>query len=657
MEFAPTAAQSYTGSLTFTASDGVSAPTVSLTGTGILPQIQVVSSDNLGSTKVGQTITGTITFKNIGTDTLHVSNAALTQPSTLFTLGSYDQAVLPNASGTIDLSYTPAAEGTDDATLNFTTDDPSNTSVSIAISGTGTLPHMTVANSGDTVDLGEIKVNSIATANIGITNTGGASLTITSAAAGPSPFGVLASPNTITAGSTSNVTVGFSPTETGIFTGTLVIQGNAPSDPSDTVYLSATGINSSLSINPGSVDFGSVPVLTTVLDTITLSDSGAANVNIYGVQLTPLTGAFALVGVSPTEVVAGGSTIIVVSFQPDTDLNYSGSITLMTDDANAPTRTINLTGLGIKDPFTVTPSQISFGQVPITTTVTDTVTLDNSGTSSVMVSSIKLSSASGAFAIVGSSPTQVSAGGTATVVISFHPDTAGSYSGSLKLTTNDAGIPIRTISLNGTGIKGTLAVTPPQINFGTILIGHDSSIHVALRNVGQAGVTINSIALAGTSSSAFSYGTFATPVTIGASDTSSLNVSFTPAAAESYQDTIKLTLYDGSSIDIALAGTGENTAGVSQNTLGTAPFSLTLSPNPAGSSVTAYTTVAHASETLLEIFDAIGHSVLSMPLGMLSQGEHDVALPIENLPSGSYFVRISNSNGEAVDAELIIEKE
>jgi hypothetical protein len=655
VQFAPTAAQSYSGSLTFTASNGVKAPTVSLSGTGILPEIQVASSDNLGSTKVGQTLNGTVTFKNIGTDTLHVSNASLTQLSTLFTLGAYDQTVLPNASGMVDISYTPTAEETDDAALHFSTDDPTDSAVSIAISGTGTLPHMMIAESGDTINLGQIRVNSSGTANIGITNNGGADLAITSVTAGPSPFGVDASPTVVSAGTTSDVTVGFAPTITGVFTGTLIVNGNAPSNPSDTVYLSGSGINSVLSINPGSVDFGQVPILSTMMDTIILSDSGQANVTIYSIQLSPQSGAFAIVGTTPSEVVAGGSAVIVLSFDPDTDINYSGTLTLTTDDANAPTRTINLTGLGIKDPFTVSPSQVNFSQVPILTTVTDTITLSNSGTSSVTISYVQLSPASGAFAIVGSSPSQVSAGGTTTVIVSFHPDTAGSYSGSLTLTTSDASIPIRTISLSGTGIKGTLSISPSKVNFGTIVIGRDSTIRVNLRNIGQAGVTINAIGLVGASPSEFSYGTFPTPVTIGANDSSFINASFTPYAAQNYQDTIRLAFEDGSSLNIVLTGTGSNGAGVVQDNVAPIPFAISLSPNPAENAVTVHATLLQTGETLLELFDAVGHPVLSMPLGMLAQGEHDFVLPIEDLASGSYFVRVSNADGSA-DAALIVEK-
>ncbi len=654
VKFAPTAQQSYSGSLSFTASNNVSAPTVTLSGSGTSPQIQISNSNNLGSIHVGNTLQGTVTFKNVGNDTLHISNASITQTSTLFVLGSFDQVVLPNATGTVHIAYTPTAEETDNATLNLTTDDPANTSISVAISGTGVLAHMVIAQRNDTVNMGLVKVNSSVTATIGINNNGGANLNITSVTAGPTPFVLDVSTTLVSAGSSSNVTVGFSPTTTGTFTGTLIIKGDDQNNPSDTVYLSGTGINSALSISPGSLNFGQVPVLTTAFDTITLRDSGKANVSILSVKLAPTSGAFAIVGATPTQVVAGGSATIVLSFKPDTSINYSATLTITTDDATVPTRTVNISGVGLKDAFSVTPSPLDFGQVPILTTVTDTITLSNSGTSAITISNTKLLPATSAFAIVGSAPTQVTAGATATIVVSFHPDTAGSYSASLTLTTSDPSIPIRTISINGVGIKGSLTANPSQVNFGTLLVGHDSTITVTLHDAGQASVTITSINLTGPAAAGFRNGAFSTPQTIAAGGSSTMILTFAPTTLGSYSGNMELSLTDGSSVNIPLQGVAAN-SGVSQNGFGASKLSLTLSPNPATNAVTAHASISESIETQIEVFDAVGHNVLSMPMGRLSQGTHDLPLPIGSLPSGSYFVRITSSNGDSAEAKLIIE--
>ncbi len=656
VQFAPTSAQSYSGSLSFTASNGVSAPTVSLSGTGILPQIQVANSEALGSIRVGQTLQGGVAIKNIGTDTLHLSNISLTQPSSRFSLGGYSSAVNPGGTDTVHLSYTPNAERADTATLTFSTDDPTDSAVAVTIIGSGTLPHMLISENGDTENLGQVKIYSSVFTDIAVSNNGAAVLHITSASAGPTPFGVEVSPDTVSSGTSSNILVGFSPTMTGAFNGKLVVHGDDPNNPSDTVYLTGTGINSALSIDPGSINFGSVPVHASVIDTIMLSDSGTANVNIYNVQLLPSVGAFEILGEPPTEVTAGGSAIIVLSFKPDSDVNYSGSITLTTDDPSATTRTININGTGITDPFTVTPSMLDFGEVPAMKSVTDTISLDNEGTSIVNISKYQLSPASSVFSIVGTPPDHVNSNGTASLIVLFTPDSAGNYDGAITMTTNDASDPSRIISLTGTGIKGSLALSPAQIDFGTVPIGHDSSIRVALRNVGSASVTIDSVELKGSNPSAFSYGAFSAPTTLAANDSISFSVSFDPTSSGSYSASIRLVLEDGTKINLPLQGISQNTASVLQDNAAFASLSISLSPNPAGNSVYLHTTLGESAEAALSVFDEAGKAVIVRSLGMLSQGQHDILITTESLSIGTYFVRLSSGNFATAQAKLIIDK-
>ena len=550
VQFAPAAKQTYSGNLSFTAANGVSAPTVGLSGTGTLPHIQISSYQDLGSIRVGLTLQGSVVLQNIGTDTLHVSNAGLTQPSTRFTLGSFDQVVVPGASGTIHIAYLPDSEKTDSAVLHFTTDDPSDSAVSIVVTGSGLLPHMAVAENRDTVDLGQVKVNSSATQNIAVANDGATDLNLLSVTAGPSPFSLSQSPNVVTAETMADVTVDFAPTSTGTFAGMLVITGDDPANPSDTVYLKGTGINSALTINPASVNFGPVPVSTTAIDTVTLQNTGTASLQIEG---------------------------------------------------------------------------------------------------------YRLSSSFGVFGITDSSSHQVNAGGSALVVVRFHPDSAESYSGMITLTTDDASAPTRTINLSGRGVKGVLTVIPSNINFGSLSVGHDTAILVSLRNTGQASVTISKVTFTGPGVAAFSDGSFSTPAVIAAGDSMLLSLSFMPTIAQGYQGMAVLTLGDGTSVTIGLQGTGVSAA-VAQDQIEPSEFSISLSPNPASNAFTVHATLQRAAETQLEIFDADGRRAVLMPLGLLTEGTHTIPVSTGALASGSYFIRISSGNGDRAEAKLLIDR-
>src|SRR5205085_3810882 len=129
--------------------------------------------------------------------------------------------------------------------------------------------------------------------------------------------------------------------------------------------------------------------------------------------------------------------------------------------------------------------------------VTDTITLNNTCTATVKINSYNImSAAADAFAIVGSPTNQIVAGGTATVIVSFHPDKAGNYSGVLTLSTDDAGSPIRTINLSGIGVKGNLW-SLPSIDFGKVTVGENSTIRTSVKNTGGASLTINSLTMTG----------------------------------------------------------------------------------------------------------------------------------------------------------------
>jgi hypothetical protein len=550
IKFAPILWQTYNASITFTALNGVSPTTITLNGVGIQSRIQF-SSYNFGTVLVGDNVQEEVPFLNTGNDTLNILNASISQPSTQFTLDIYDQSVPPGGTGTALITYAPKQSGTDDAFLVLTTDDPTNLTASIPLSAQGALPQMSVADADQTIDLGQVNVNSVATRYIAVTNNGDWDLDLTSATTTGTAFSAGIATHAIGAGSTGYVIVTFAPNATGSFTGTLVIEGDDPSNPSATIYLTGTGIESSLSVNPVNVNFGLVPVLSTVLDTIELSNTGSATVTI---------------------------------------------------------------------------------------------------------NSYSLVSQSGVFMVVDSSATQVGGNGTASVVVSFTPNTTGNYSGTLTISTNADFAPTRTISLSGTGVKGMLAVPQTSYDFGSIVVGNDSTIAVTLSNSGEAGVTINSVSVTG---SGFSDGTFSTPQTIPAGGSTTLDLTFEPAAPGLATGTVTMTLADGTQATLALLGEGVAPAPppASVNEIAAASvFTITVTPNPASSVVTAHIDMAQTTDGTIEMFDVTGHEVLSVPLGLMTAGVYDISLPIRDLSSGSYFVRVANANGDAAAARLVIER-
>jgi hypothetical protein len=109
-------------------------------------------------------------------------------------------------------------------------------------------------------------------------------------------------------------------------------------------------------------------------------------------------------------------------------------------------------------------TNMNFGpQLIGTPTLSQPVSLSNSGTAALAISSI---SASGDFAQANNCGASLGAGGNCKIDVTFTPTAAGTRAGALSVTDNALGSP-RTASLNGTGLAGTAAGTYPITVSGT----------------------------------------------------------------------------------------------------------------------------------------------------------------------------------------------
>src|SRR5262249_15897143 len=152
--------------------------------------------------------------------------------------------------------------------------------------------------------------------------------------------------------------------------------------------LKGTGINSALTISPANLDFGAVPVKTTVTDTITLSNTGNASVTISGFNITPASGSFTLGQGPPGQLAAGATPYVILNFTPPDRQAYNGSITFNTDDATTPQRIVNLTGRGIKGSFALGQTALEFGSIKLGKDTTLLLTVKNTGSAALQIESL-----------------------------------------------------------------------------------------------------------------------------------------------------------------------------------------------------------------------------------------------------------------------------
>ena len=203
-------------------------------------------------------------------------------------------------------------------------------------------------------------------------------------------------------------------------------------------------------------------------------------------------------------------------------------------------------------------------QVVGTTSGSQQVTLTNTGTSPLTITSVVPSANFGETDnCVGS----VSGGGSCTINVTFSPTATGSLTGTLTITDNNNGVTgsTQTVDLTGTGTAPVASVSSPLTFSGQALGTTSASQVVTLSNTtGTAALTIASIAITGTNASAFAIASAGTtcstssPVAAGGSCT--INVTFSPTATGTLSGTLTITDNNngvtGSTQTVGLTGTG-----------------------------------------------------------------------------------------------------
>lgn len=208
---------------------------------------------------------------------------------------------------------------------------------------------------------------------------------------------------------------------------------------------------------------------------------------------------------------------------------------------------------------TLSPSatSFSFGNVVVGNSATQSLTVTNAGTATVIVSQATLIG-SGFTVVGGAFSGSISAGQSVTVQIQFAPQSAGLATGSMSVVSDAANSPL-TIALKGTGTATTtgtpaLMISPSAAAFGNVAVGQSSTQSMQLINNGNAALSISATSIAG---AGFGMSGLTSPATIGAGQSLSFSVQFAPTVAGSASGSISITNNaTGSPVAIPLTGTG-----------------------------------------------------------------------------------------------------
>jgi Abnormal spindle-like microcephaly-assoc'd, ASPM-SPD-2-Hydin len=240
--FAPTAAGASSGSMTVVSNATNSPMTISLSASGMQPQIAVVpSSVSFGNVTEGVTNTQTVTLSNPGSANLIVSQASLSGSGFTETGIALPLTIAPGGSSSFTISFDPSSAGTIAGTLLLTS-NASTPSLSVMVSGTGVAQTRLLSSSTTSLSFGSLTLQTSASQPVTLTNAGNYAVTIsqlTVAGPGFSSSG-LSLPITLAVGQSTSFNTIFDPTTAGNLAGTVTIVSTATNSPL-TIALSGTG--------------------------------------------------------------------------------------------------------------------------------------------------------------------------------------------------------------------------------------------------------------------------------------------------------------------------------------------------------------------------------------------------------------------------------
>ncbi|RME22898.1 MAG: choice-of-anchor D domain-containing protein, partial [Deltaproteobacteria bacterium] len=360
----------------------------------------------------------------------------------------------------------------------------------------------------------------------------------------------------------------------------IIIVSDDGVSPTLEVSLAGRGVVGDVAVTPSPIDLGKVRVGDSTTQTVTITNSGGAPLQITGITLS----AGAEFGMNSTDIDipnlasnphqldAGASATLDISFNPQDVGQESGEL-VITHTGPSAERRVNVTATGYIPAhitFNPDPPSLDFGQVQYDAatsqaeTASLTITIGNSGGEDLVVSDMVLESDSQEF----SWQPQLSViptGSSVDLQVSFTPSSGGDYSDRIILTTNDpdtsyGGVAGQAaIELKARAIDPVMVVTPngPQ-DFGQVTIGSESRRSITIISASNDPLQVTGIGLSGGSSPDFvleNLPDISQPLT-GVGSTYTFDVVYRPSDAGSDVAQLVITSNDlgNPSVTINLAG-------------------------------------------------------------------------------------------------------
>ncbi len=473
-------------------------------GPNITVTDSIVPIDDLlipfGNVETGMTATQVVTIKNEGDSNLEIGTIAaanpLTVPFSLLNDTCSQQKILPLASCTFHLRFSPDSIIFFQDLFDIPSNDPDENPVMINVSGTGTgvsVPDITLSE--QFIDFGSITMGTSSTRKLTISNDGSAPLTIESLDASGSlerPFFIesdLCTGKTLPPSSECRVDIRFSPTAALDSNARFEIRSNDPDENRVNIDLQGRGLSLPVPdifvsdtvapLDDHQVPFGIIGIGTISVQRVTVKNVGNANLVLENIaRSNPLVSPFSIPEdhCSAKILLPNESCFFDIQFSPTQAGNVIDSFDISSNDPDDTDRviTIDVNGQGSSSPqsdilvidsvLPETDLEMPFGEIISGRSVAQTVTLSNTGNAPLNIGTIAQSNSLDApFSLHNDACSGQTLGFLETCAfdIQFSPTTTGDFEDRFDIPSNDPNENPVSFNVSGAGLQ-SIVNNPPS---------------------------------------------------------------------------------------------------------------------------------------------------------------------------------------------------
>jgi len=306
------------------------------------------ASASFGSVAIGTSRTISVTIKNTGLAPVNLTGESV--HATGFSLSGLTTPHMLSGGSSVVLSvkFAPTSSGLFSGYISITS-NATNSSAQYSVSGTGVTP-ATVSATPSSVSFGTVASGTTNSQTVQLKNTGGTSLTISSATASGTGFTIsgITAPLTLAASQTKSFTIAFAPSTSGSATGSVTIKSNA-SNPTYTMALSGSGGSATrtISLSTSSLNFGNEVVGGSIPLGVAVKNTGNSSLTISQIGVTGA-GFSVLSGTLGTTIAAGQTAEMNVVFAPKATGSVTGKVTITSNATNSP-NSVSVAGTGVSN--------------------------------------------------------------------------------------------------------------------------------------------------------------------------------------------------------------------------------------------------------------------------------------------------------------------